>query len=132
MFTNLSWHDIALRLAVTTMSAGIIGFDRDEGGRSAGLRTNLLVALAACIAMIQSNVLINSSGRPSDPFVVMDTMRLPPGILSGIGFIGAGAILKRGEMVIGLTTAATLWFVTAMGLCFGGGQIGLGTAAFVL
>src|SRR5579862_9479606 len=56
----------------------------------------------------------------------------PLGILSGIGFIGAGAIIKRGELAIGVTTAATIWFVTVMGLCFGGGQIGLGFAGFVL
>jgi putative Mg2+ transporter-C (MgtC) family protein len=73
-----------------------------------------------------------SNGKPSDSFVVMDIMRLPLGILSGIGFIGAGAILKRGEMIVGLTTAATLWFVTVMGLCFGGGQTGLGLASFGL
>ncbi len=59
-------------------------------------------------------------------------MRLPLGILTGMGFIGGGAILKRGGLVVGVTTAATLWFVTVMGLCFGGGQLSLGMAAFVL
>jgi putative Mg2+ transporter-C (MgtC) family protein len=132
MTTTVTWQDVALRLVFTIVAAGVIGFNRDEGGRSAGLRTNLLVSLAACIAMIQTNMLINSTGKSGDSFVVMDIMRLPLGILSGIGFIGAGAILKRGEMVVGLTTAATLWFVTVMGLCFGGGQIRLGSAAFVL
>ncbi len=132
MTTILTWHDIVFRLLATTLAAGIIGFNRDERGHSAGLRTNLLVALAACIAMIQTNMLINSTGKPSDSFVVMDIMRLPLGILSGIGFIGAGAIIKRGEMIVGLTTAATLWFVTVMGLCFGGGQLALGLAAFAL
>jgi putative Mg2+ transporter-C (MgtC) family protein len=132
MTTTLTWQEIALRLVLTTLAAGVIGFNRDERGHSAGLRTNLLVALAACIAMIQTNALINSVGKPSDSFVVMDVMRLPLGILSGIGFIGAGAIIKRGEMITGVTTAATLWFVTVMGLCFGGGQTGLGLASFVL
>jgi putative Mg2+ transporter-C (MgtC) family protein len=132
MPTILTWHDIALRLFLTAFSAGIIGFDRDEHGHSAGLRTNLLVGLAACFAMIQANLLINSNGKPVDSFVVMDVMRLPLGILSGIGFIGAGAILKRGELALGVTTAATIWFVTVMGLCYGGGQIGLGLAAFAL
>jgi putative Mg2+ transporter-C (MgtC) family protein len=132
MPTSLTWYAIALRLALTVLAAGVIGFDRDERGRSAGLRTNLLVALAACIAMIQTNLLIDSHGKSADSFVVMDIMRLPLGILSGIGFIGAGAIIKRGELIMGVTTAATLWFVTVMGLCFGGGQIGLGIASFVL
>jgi putative Mg2+ transporter-C (MgtC) family protein len=132
MPTTLTWHAIVLRLLVTAACAGILGFDRDQRGHSAGLRTTLLVALAACLAMIQTNWLINSNGKPSDSFVVMDIMRLPLGILSGIGFIGAGAIIKRGELAIGVTTAATIWFVTVMGLCFGGGQIGLGFAGFVL
>ena len=56
-------------------------------------------------------------------------MRLPLGILTGIGFIGAGAILRRGDMVLGATTAATIWFVAVLGICFGGGQIWLGLAA---
>jgi putative Mg2+ transporter-C (MgtC) family protein len=132
MLTILTWQEIAFRLLLTTLAAGVIGFNRDERGHSAGLRTNLLISLAACIAMIQTNALINSVGKPSDSFVVMDIMRLPLGILSGIGFIGAGAIIKRGEMITGVTTAATLWFVTVMGLCFGGGQLGLGLASFAL
>jgi len=129
---NLTWQAIVLRLALTVLCAGILGFDRDERGRPAGLRTNLLVGLAACLAMIQANWLINSNGKPADSFVVMDVMRLPLGILSGIGFIGAGAIVKRGELAVGVTTAATIWFVTVMGLCFGGGQLGLGLAGFAL
>jgi putative Mg2+ transporter-C (MgtC) family protein len=130
MPTTLTWQAIALRLILTVLCAGIIGLDRDERGRPAGLRTNLLVGLAACLAMIQANWLINSNGKPEDSFVVMDIMRLPLGILSGIGFIGAGAIVKRGELAIGITTAATIWFVTVMGLCFGGGQLGLGLEGF--
>jgi putative Mg2+ transporter-C (MgtC) family protein len=132
MPTILTWQAIALRLALTTLCAGILGFDRDERGHPAGLRTNLLVALAACLAMLQANWLINSNGRAEDSFVVMDIMRLPLGILSGIGFIGAGAIIKRGELAVGVTTAATIWFVTVMGLCFGGGQLKLALAGFVL
>jgi putative Mg2+ transporter-C (MgtC) family protein len=73
-----------------------------------------------------------SAGRGSDSFVMMDVMRLPLGILSGMGFIGGGVILKRENLVLGVTTAATLWFVTVLGLCFGGGQIALGSVAFVL
>jgi putative Mg2+ transporter-C (MgtC) family protein len=128
----LTWQAIGLRLVLTAVCAGILGYDRDEKGHSAGLRTNLLVGLAACLAMLQANWLINSNGKPEDSFVVMDIMRLPLGILSGIGFIGAGAILRRGELAVGVTTAATIWFVTVMGLCFGGGQVGLGLAGFIL
>lgn len=132
MPTILTWQAVAVRLALTVVCAGILGFDRDQRGHTAGFRTNLLVGLAACLAMLQANWLINSNGRPEDSFVVMDVMRLPLGILSGIGFIGAGAIFKRGELAVGVTTAATIWFVTVMGLCFGGGQLELGLAGFAL
>jgi putative Mg2+ transporter-C (MgtC) family protein len=56
-------------------------------------------------------------------------MRLPLGILTGVGFIGGGAILRRGSLIVGVTTAATLWYVTLVGLCFGGGQMLLGWLA---
>src|SRR5690242_6529479 len=62
----------------------------------------------------------------------MDLMRLPLGILTGVGFIGGGAILRRGDLVTGVTTAATLWVVTVIGLCLGGGQLILGCVATVL
>jgi putative Mg2+ transporter-C (MgtC) family protein len=82
--------------------------------------------------MIQVNLLLPSAGKPSDSFVMLDLMRLPLGVLSGMGFIGARAIVRRNDLVQGVTTAATLWYVTMMGLCFGGGQLGLGLAALGL
>ncbi|MGH7937423.1 MAG: MgtC/SapB family protein [Bryobacteraceae bacterium] len=127
-----SWPDLALRLLLTVVAGALIGFNRGEHGKSAGLRTNLLVCLAASIAMIQVNLLLGTRGRTWDSFMMADPMRLPLGILSGVGFIGGGAILQRRNLVVGVTTAATLWFATVMGLCFGGGQILLGLAALVL
>jgi len=88
--------------------------------------------LAAAVAMIQADLLLATYGKTNDSFAMMDVMRLPLGILSGIGFIGAGTILKRDQLVTGVTTAATLWFVTVIGLCFGGGQIGLGLVATLM
>ncbi|MGH6889235.1 MAG: MgtC/SapB family protein [Rhizomicrobium sp.] len=126
------WDDIAVRLILTLAAGALIGFNREEGGHTAGLRTNILVCLAASIAMIQANLLMNSTGKAHDSFVVFDLMRFPLGILSGMGFIGAGAILRRGDLVLGVTTAATLWFVTVVGLCFGGGQIYIGIAATLI
>jgi putative Mg2+ transporter-C (MgtC) family protein len=123
---TLQPHDIALRISLTFLAGLLIGFDRGEHGRPAGMRTTLLVSLAACLAMLQANALLNIAGKSPSSFVVLDLMRLPLGILSGMGFIGAGAILRRDSLVIGVTTAATLWFVTVVGLCFGGGQITLG------
>jgi putative Mg2+ transporter-C (MgtC) family protein len=129
MSITLEWHEIALRLVLTVIGGALIGLNRTVHGRPAGLRTILLVALAASISMIQANLLMDSVGKAANSFIVLDLMRLPLGILTGVGFIGAGAILRRENRVLGLTTAATLWFVTVMGLCFGGGQNGLGVTA---
>jgi putative Mg2+ transporter-C (MgtC) family protein len=76
--------------------------------------------------MIGVNLLLSVRGKVPDSYVVMDPMRLPLGILSGMGFIGAGVILRKDSLVRGMTTAATLWFVTVIGLCFGGGELALG------
>lgn len=127
-----TYPDIALRLILTLLASGLIGFNRELRGEKAGLRTTMLVGLAAAVAMIQANLLLGVTGRTAGAFSEMDVLRLPLGILSGMGFIGAGAILRRGELVIGITTAATLWTVTVIGLCFGGGQYGLGLEASIL
>jgi putative Mg2+ transporter-C (MgtC) family protein len=126
MGTHVSWLELALRLLLTVIAGSLVGFDRGEHPRPVGLRTTLLVCLAASVAMMQAALLMDSAGKPTDSFVVLDLMRFPLGILSGIGFIGAGAILRRGDAVRGVTTAATLWFVTVIGLCLGGGQLVLG------
>jgi putative Mg2+ transporter-C (MgtC) family protein len=128
----LGWQDFAIRLAVALIAGAAIGLNRGESGKAAGLRTTLLVCLAACIAMLQVNVLLLQAGKPDKSFVVLDLMRLPLGILSGVGFIGAGAILRKDGLVMGVTTAATLWFVTVIGLCAGGGQIMLAVAGTML
>jgi putative Mg2+ transporter-C (MgtC) family protein len=132
MPVNLQWTDIAFRLLLTVVGGTLIGLNRGEHGRPAGLRTTLLVSLAASISMIQANLLMNTVGKTPDSFIVLDLMRLPLGILTGVGFIGAGAILRRDNGELGVTTAATLWFVTVMGLCFGGGQNILGVTALVI
>lgn len=124
--TRLDWTDIALRLALTVVAGVIIGYNRSEHGKAAGMRTTLLVCLAASVAMIQVNMLLPTAGRSTDSFVMNDLMRLPLGILTGVGFIGGGVILRRDNIVVGVTTAATLWLVTVIGLCLGGGQIVLG------
>jgi uncharacterized membrane protein YhiD involved in acid resistance len=104
----------------------LLGLNRSEHGHAAVLRTTLLVCFAVSASMIQVNLLPPVSGKTPESFSVLDLMRLPLGILSGIGFIGAGAIVRKGSLVHGLTTAATLWFATVLGLCFGGGQLALG------
>lgn len=127
-----TWQDIALRLALTLIAGAAVGIDRGVRGHVAGLRTTILVALAAALAMIQANILLPVGGKTANSFGVMDQMRLPLGILTGVGFIGAGTILRRNDLVTGVTTAATLWVMTVIGLCFGGDQIYLGIAGTIL
>ena len=129
---NIGWGDIALRLALTVAAGLLIGINRSEHGHAAGLRTTVLVCLAASLSMLEVNLLLSMAGKTSSSFVQLDLMRLPLGILSGMGFIGAGAIVRKDNFVHGLTTAATLWFVTGLGLCFGGGQLVLGAVGLAL
>src|SRR6202041_2320965 len=130
MELTLSWTAIGIRLLLATLFSLVIGLNRDERGHPAGMRTTMLVCLAATLAQLQANILLTTVGKTTSSFSVLDLERLPLGILSGIGFIGAGVIMKRDNNTIsGVTTAATIWFVTVLGLLFGGGQLGLGIAA---
>lgn len=124
--------EIAVRLVLTLIACILVGLNRESASHSAGLRTTVLVGLAACIAMSQANILLGLTGKTADMFTTMDVMRLPLGILTGVGFIGGGVILKRGNLVSGVTTAATIWAVSVIGICFGGGQLWLGCAGTVL
>lgn len=129
---QLHWSTIAIRLILTFLAGALLGADRSRNGHPAGLRTVLLVTMTASVAMIQMDLLLPTSGKTRSSFGVMDMMRLPLGILTGVGLIAAGAVLRKGETVAGLTTAATLWFATVVGLCLGGGQEVLGSVAALL
>jgi putative Mg2+ transporter-C (MgtC) family protein len=126
------WQEICVRLALTMIAGAIIGFNRGARGHAAGFRTTILVGLAASVAMIQTNMLLSLAGKTPESFAVKDLMRLPLGILTGVGFIGGGTILKKGDLVTGVTTAATIWVMTVIGLCLGGGQLALGIVTTVL
>lgn len=126
---ELTWQDMAVRIALAVLAGALIGFNREERSQAAGLRTTVLVCLAACLAMVLANALLGTSGKDPSKFAQIDVMRLPLGVLSGIGFIGAGAIVRRGNVVSGVTTAATIWFMTVVGICFGAGALALGAAA---
>lgn len=124
--------DLAARLAVCLVAGLLIGLNRGEAGKAASLRSTLLVCLAACLAMLQANAQLVPSGTAAPSFSMLDPMRLPLGILAGIGLIGAGAILRRDGFATGLATAATLWFATTIGLCAGAGQLVLAALGAVL
>ncbi|TXI00157.1 MAG: MgtC/SapB family protein [Rhizobium sp.] len=132
MSMDPSWLDIVIRLVMVVAAGALIGINREIGGHAAGLRTTILVGLAACLSMIQANLLLSTLGKTPQSFSSMDVLRFPLGVLTGVGFIGGGAILKRGDLVTGVTTAATLWIMTAVGLCIGGGQLVVGSAGAVI
>jgi putative Mg2+ transporter-C (MgtC) family protein len=129
---TVTTQDIVIRLLAAALAGALIGLDRGTRGRTAGLRTTILVCLAAAGAMIEANLMLAVDGKTSSSFTMMDALRFPLGILTGIGFIGAGAILRRGDAVRGVTTAATMWLVTVIGLVIGGGYFTLGAALVVL
>lgn len=109
--------ELLLRLALSCVLGGVIGFERQSRRKVAGLRTNILVCLGSCLIMVLSEALyLNVEGRTN-----ADPARLAAQVVSGIGFLGAGAIMKEGLTVIGLTTAACLWVVAGVGLAVGAG-----------
>ncbi len=92
---HITASQIAVRLLLASIASLLLGLNRDEHGRPAGMRTTMLVTLAATLAMLEVNILLSMDGKPSNSFISLDVMRLPLGVLSGIGFIGAGTILKK-------------------------------------
>ncbi len=91
MSLTLTLLDVALQILLTIAVGLALGVDRSVEGHPAGAKTTVLVALAACMAMLQANWLMNSVGKPNNSFVTLDLMRMPLGILTGVGFIGGGA-----------------------------------------
>lgn len=127
----LSEAEIIFRLVLGAILGGVIGFERQVHGRQAGFRTQLIVCVASVLVMIVSEYYHHLSAmNPS--YVRVDPGRIAAGAITGIGFIGAGAILKMGVTIQGLTTAACLWMVSAIGLAVGAGLYIAGTAACAL
>ena len=120
-----SWDDIA-RLLAAVVLGGAIGFERELRDKPAGFRTIILICVGACVFTILSQTM----GAPD-----MNTTRIAAQIVTGIGFLGAGAILRNRNSVFGLTTAATIWAVAAIGMAVGFGEFGLavmGTLAILV
>lgn len=118
------FHDseLIIRILVGTALGGIIGYERDIHGRPAGLRTHALVALASATFMVVSTHLAYYQHYGDHDFTEIDGSRIAASVVSGIGFLAGGAILRTGLSIQGLTTAAGLWLVAAIGLCAGGGM----------
>src|SRR6201987_2077102 len=131
MMPEIHWTQIAFRLALTLLAGTLLGLERSKTGHFAGLCPPLLGMLPASVSLIPTNLLIQTNGKPQDSYAVMDVMRLPLGILTGVGFIGAGAIVRKGDSVTGVATAAPLWFMTLVGLTLGAGELVLGGSVTV-
>jgi putative Mg2+ transporter-C (MgtC) family protein len=118
----ISHGEMLLRIGVGATLGGIIGYERDRHRRPVGLRTHLIVAMAAATFMVVSSQFVYFQHYGKDDFVEVDTSRIAASVVTGIGFLAGGAILRQGLTVQGLTTAAGLWLVTAIGLSSGAGM----------
>ena len=125
--------EYAARLLVAMIAGGLVGMERELRGRQAGFRTNILVCVGSALTMIVS-ISFASRAWPHDANVNMniDPARIAYGVMTGIGFLGAGTIIKHGVSVRGLTTAAAMWCVAAVGLAAGFGMYTLTAIATVL
>jgi putative Mg2+ transporter-C (MgtC) family protein len=131
---TLNWDESLLRLALAAVLGGLIGVERELREREAGLRTHLLVALGSALFTIVGAYGFHDFLNSGASVVRADPTRIAAQIVTGIGFLGAGAIIRQGLSVRGLTTAATLWVVAAVGLAAGAGyySVAVITTALVL
>ena len=120
--------DLSARLLVGALLGLAIGFEREIHGHPAGLRTHMLVALGSAVFTVLS-IHGFAGERGVSPAAIVDPTRIAAQIVSGIGFLGAGAILKDGIVIRGLTTAASLWATSAVGMAAGAGEYVLATVA---
>jgi putative Mg2+ transporter-C (MgtC) family protein len=131
---DLSTAEALFRLLVAAGLGGAIGLERELRDHEAGFRTHLLVSLGACVFTLVSAYAWTDWTFSTASGVVFDPTRIAAQIVTGVGFLGAGAIIVRGISVRGLTTAATLWAVAAIGMAAGTGYytVGIGAALLVL
>jgi len=126
----INQYELICRLLLAALLGSVIGFERERLSWAAGLRTHMLVCVGSALIMIVSA--FGFADVLGTPHVELDPSRIAAQVVSGIGFLGAGSILMRGEVIRGLTTAASLWTVAAVGLAVGGGLYLAATAATVI
>jgi putative Mg2+ transporter-C (MgtC) family protein len=125
----LAHRELVIRLLIAAGLGSLVGAERERLIWAAGLRTHMLVCVGACLFMVVSAY---GFATVIGPGVVLDPSRVAAQVVSGIGFLGAGSILLRGDLVRGLTTAASLWTVAAIGLAVGGGLYTEAVAATII
>lgn len=124
----MSDYQIVVRLVLSAFFSGLIGLERQIHRRAAGLRTHILVSVGSTLIMLTS-IYIFDIYKDKVP---LDPARIAAGVITGIGFLGAGTIIRYGEEVRGLTTAASLWVVAGVGLAVGCGFYTAALAATAL
>jgi putative Mg2+ transporter-C (MgtC) family protein len=122
---NVEIARITVRLLLALAAGGILGFQRAEAGKAAGMRTHMLVALGAALVVLLPQLTGMSSA---------DLSRIIQGTVTGIGFIGGGVILKFSDkqQIVGVTTAASIWLTATVGIVAGAGRLGLAVAGAIL
>ena len=134
---SVSWSSIIVRVIVAAVVGILVGIERELSNHPAGMKTHSLVCLGAAITSIISQEIsydISSMMVTADIGAKVDVSRIASGVVSGIGFIGAGAIIKSkdGSVVTGITTAATVWISGCMGLAIGMGYYRVTLVAFIM
>lgn len=130
LHTEMSFEQIVLRLGAAVLFGGIIGYEREMKERPAGLRTNMMVSLAAAMFTLLMNELV-AEGAVAGDHIKIDTLRIIEAVIAGVAFLGAGAIFRSGGEVGGLTTGASLWMSGALGVASGSGFIALAAVGVV-
>jgi len=129
---ELSWAEVLLRVILAAVLGGAIGAEREIREREAGLRTHMLVSVGAALFTLVSAYAWRDFHFSASSGVTFDPTRIAAQVVTGIGFLGAGAIIRQGLSVRGLTTAATLWVVAAIGMAAGAGYYSAATITTVL
>ena len=118
---DVGWLEVTLRLVLAAALGGAVGLERELREREAGLRTHLLVSVGAAVFTVVSAYGFSDFHYSARGGITLDPTRIAAQVVTGIGFLGAGAIIRQGLSVRGLTTAATLWVVAAIGMASGAG-----------
>lgn len=128
---ELTTFDLFVRLGLATTMGLVLGYEREQHGRAAGMRTTMLVCVASAVVMLLSQYLFWESSQAGGGWHP-DPARLAAGVLAGMGFLGAGVIIRQDNAIYGVTTAAVLWFSAILGMAFGAGYIVLALCGFVI
>lgn len=128
---DISWWETVARLVAVVVAAALVGWDRESRGHSAGLRTHILVGLGSAGFTLMAFEMFGAAHEGASD-TSYDPLRLMSGVIGGVGFLGAGAIIHAGGEVRGLTTAAGIWSVAAASMAIASGAYVLGTTITVL